>query len=533
MLMLDGFRPDYLTIYAPPNLQRLVREGTWVAEARSVFPSTTTTNQTSFVTGSLPASTGIPNNARYDRSADRILKKLRDNRCPTIAEVLQGRGWTTVTVNHFMLEGRGVDQYLQGDIDTVIGLFESEPPGLAVYYHTHTDSVGHSSGPFSPEMREAVLAIDDGIGRLLSKIEAKGLADRTILLVASDHGMVPNDGAPAKPDWEQVIRDLSLRIAFDEAQIQPDTELVCLHFGSAFLYWREGMRTPEREAEVLAALRKMDGVDVLLADDLVALGADPDRLGDIVVVPKEGRLLRKGSGRGGFHGPPFAGRSTMLFWGSGVRRGYVTHRARIVDIVPTLLAWAGIEIPASVDGVVLADIFEAQPVDAAREIAAAGESAPEAAVLAGAGAPAAADRAPGVLAGTPPAGTAHEAGRDPGTTAAPALAAPPVTVERTGHEVVRFTLDCGATRRVKAVRVDAAKSAAPVGPKLYALELSADGVHYAEAACGVLRPLAGGESEWIKFETPVPARYVRLAAFTGYDSRIDIAGLAVTSDGED
>src|SRR5690606_15188284 len=92
MLMLDAFRPDYLTLYDPPNLKRLMREGTWVAEARSVFPSTTTTNQTSFVTGAFPGSTGIPNNARYDRESDRILRPLRDNRCPTIAEILRDNG---------------------------------------------------------------------------------------------------------------------------------------------------------------------------------------------------------------------------------------------------------------------------------------------------------------------------------------------------------------------------------------------------------------------------------------------------------
>lgn len=506
MLMLDAFRPDYLTLYDPPNLKRLMREGTWVAEARSVFPSTTTTNQTSFVTGAFPGSTGIPNNARYDRESDRILRPLRDNRCPTIAEILRDNGWTAASVNHFMLENRGADPYIRGSMEDVIGLFagEGDPPGLVVYYHSHTDSVGHAFGPFSPEMREAVLAIDEDIGRLIDVLHAKGLADRTVVVVASDHGMVPNDGRPVDPPLEELAARLGLKVALSDEEIDADTELVALFFGCAFLYWREGKRTPEREHEVVEALSRARGLRVLRAEDIRALRADPERLGDIVLVPEEGWMIRKGSGTGGYHGPPFAGHSTMLFWGAGVRRGHVLHRASITDIVPTLLALAGVEVPPSVDGQVLTGVMDRAEDSPGSEMT-----------------PGAATEALDEVA----------AALDVDEHTAEAT----VTPEQLPYGAWRWDLDLGTVRRVKAVGVEAAVDAEAVGPSLYLLEVSANGEDYVDFAQGILEPVTAGQVAWIKTETPVAARYVRLVAYRGHAGRereVRVGRLLVTSDGE-
>ncbi|MGI6611762.1 MAG: alkaline phosphatase family protein [Limnochordia bacterium] len=374
MLMLDALRPDYLTIYEPPHLQRLLREGTWVAEARSVFPSTTTTNQTSFVTGSLPARTGIPNNSRYDRQTDAIVTRLRDNRCPTIAEVVRAYGWSSASVSHFMLENRGVDQYLQGDMDNLIDLLASDTPNLAVLYHSDIDSVGHRYGPFSPQMREAVTHIDGRIGQMLALLERNNLSHNTVVVVASDHGMVPNDGAPVLPELLAVVDRLNLRVAFDTSQIGVDTELVALQFGASFLYWRPHMRHPEREKQVVEALSSVAGLDVLLADDIRALGSDPELVGDIVLSPREGWQITPASRPGGIHGTQAASRSTMLFWGPGVRQGHVIHRACITDIAPTLLSMVGMPVPESVDGSVLHEAFVTpaeRPTAAVRDVAAA------------------------------------------------------------------------------------------------------------------------------------------------------------------
>jgi len=350
MIMLDGFRPDYLTLYNPPNLMRLMAEGAWVVEGRSVFPSMTTANQTSFVTGALPKNTGIPNNSRYDRALDRIISPLRDNKVPTIAEIVGTQGWETISINQFMLENRGVLRYFKGNMSTVSSLLSTTKNRILVYYNGETDAVGHTYGPFSSQMRAGVLAADAEIGRLLEALQQKGLYDKTTIVVASDHGMSPTDGLPIKPDLIQLAVQSGIRIALDNAYINEDTELVAYTSGSVYLYWREGKRTPAREAELLALLRRIDGADIYTAEDIERLGADPERLGDIVIVPQAGRSLTLGSGTTGSHGTPQESHSTILFWGQRIKPGAIVHRASIIDIVPTLLYLLDLEIPATVDG---------------------------------------------------------------------------------------------------------------------------------------------------------------------------------------
>src|SRR5204863_83532 len=72
-LIADGFRSDYVEWYKPPNIQRLIAEGTRVTEVRNVFPTVTTPNMTSLVTGSYPRTTGIAANAQYVKELDRTV----------------------------------------------------------------------------------------------------------------------------------------------------------------------------------------------------------------------------------------------------------------------------------------------------------------------------------------------------------------------------------------------------------------------------------------------------------------------------
>lgn len=84
----DGFRPDYIEMYKPPNLLKLIKDGVRVKDAVDVFPWTTTANMTSLVTGSYPATTGIGNNSQYEKETDKIVGGPRDNKAETIGETL-------------------------------------------------------------------------------------------------------------------------------------------------------------------------------------------------------------------------------------------------------------------------------------------------------------------------------------------------------------------------------------------------------------------------------------------------------------
>ena len=57
------------------------------------------------------------------------------------------------------------------------------------------DSAGHHFGPHHAATREALDETDRRIGRLLETIEAEGLMDSTLFVIASDHGMAMQDAS--------------------------------------------------------------------------------------------------------------------------------------------------------------------------------------------------------------------------------------------------------------------------------------------------------------------------------------------------
>ncbi len=368
MILFDAFRPDYLTLYELPNLTRLAREGVWVAECRSVFPSTTTTNLTSFVTGAWPKNTTIPNNTRFDRENDRFLGPLRHNAVPTVTDRLHIAGFSCLAVNYPTFGDPAAVTFRTGDMQTVIAELKAavaggtekpagapqanrvEKPLLLLYYSGQTDAVGHNHGPFSPEMAATVAHADREIGGLLAALAEFGMAETTLLLVASDHGISPNDDTPIQPALDEVLQEAGFTFAKQAEALTADTELVWLQSGSAFLYWRHGRRTPAREAALHQALHKLHNVTVMDAQDIRAAGADPLALGDMAVVPHEGYSIVKGSGSGGWHGRPQEAHNMLLFWGAGVQVGKIIHRASIIDAVPTVLGLLGVDTDAGIDG---------------------------------------------------------------------------------------------------------------------------------------------------------------------------------------
>ena len=79
---------------------------------------------------------------------------------------------------------------------------EGERPSFLTLYFSDVDNAGHSSGPDSEEVRDAVMRVDKSIGDLVAGVRQAGLADRVHYLVVSDHGM-----AALSPDRMIVLDD--------------------------------------------------------------------------------------------------------------------------------------------------------------------------------------------------------------------------------------------------------------------------------------------------------------------------------------
>lgn len=213
LVSIDGFRPDYLTRGETPTLSRLAAEGA-SGPMQPSFPSKTFPNHYTIVTGLRPDHHGIVNNTMVDPTIPGVVFKLGN------AEAVTDRRWWDdgepiwVTAENAGLTAaamfwpgseapvRGVrptyfakfDQGMPGDarVDqllTWLDLPQGRRPDFATLYFDIVDSAGHDNGPASSEVDAAVTSVDSSMARLLTGLEARGLRDKVVLIIVSDHGM--------------------------------------------------------------------------------------------------------------------------------------------------------------------------------------------------------------------------------------------------------------------------------------------------------------------------------------------------------
>ena len=355
---IDGFRADYLERGVTPTLGGLRAEGAFAA-MRPSFPSVTFPNHYTLVTGLHPDRHGIVNNSMVDAELGRFS-------LGNAAAVTNGEWWdegepiwvtaerADLTTGTMFWPGSeaeidGVrpthwtvfDQSMPGDarVDRVLEWLDlpgDQRPDFATLYFDIVDTAGHHHGPAAAETTEAVASVDASIARLIAGLEARGLADRTTLVIVADHGM-----AATSPDRAIYLDDLI------------DVEAIQIVHAGAFAGFNPA---PGRESEVQAALvRRHANMECYNKADLpgrLAYGRHP-RVPAILCLPDTGWLVatrdRPVRGPGGAHGYDNAASDMAALFiahGPGVRSGVTLQDMDAVDVQPLLARLLGITAPA-------------------------------------------------------------------------------------------------------------------------------------------------------------------------------------------
>ncbi|MFZ7096957.1 ectonucleotide pyrophosphatase/phosphodiesterase [Luteimonas dalianensis] len=225
LVSLDGVHPDDLARGDTPNLQRLAASGVQAEAMLPSYPTLTFPNHYTLVTGLRPDRHGVVHNSMLDPELGRFTLSNReavgDGRWWSDGEPIwvtaENAGMPTATLfwpgSEAPVRGVRPSRWTQFDstlpkserVDRVLGWL-SEPaatrPRLATLYFEHPDGAAHAHGPGSPELREAMRAVDAQIGRLLEGIQRNGLAGSVDLVIVSDHGMaaVPEGNVVAFED---------------------------------------------------------------------------------------------------------------------------------------------------------------------------------------------------------------------------------------------------------------------------------------------------------------------------------------------
>jgi predicted AlkP superfamily pyrophosphatase or phosphodiesterase len=210
---LDGWRWDYATRAKVPHLQAVASRGLRAEGLIPAFPSITFPNHYTIVTGLWPEHHGIIANTMVDpRIPERFSmtsEAVRDERWwggePLWATAIrQGRlaasmfwvGSEAPTNGYRPTYWKSFDDSVS-NTDRVrqvlqwLALPPGQQPAFLTLYMSEADHAGHSFGPDSPQLAAALGHLDDAIGLLDDGIAQLDLADRTTLVIVSDHGMAP------------------------------------------------------------------------------------------------------------------------------------------------------------------------------------------------------------------------------------------------------------------------------------------------------------------------------------------------------
>ncbi|XP_045914145.1 venom phosphodiesterase 1 [Micropterus dolomieu] len=213
LVSLDGLRAEYLQTWSSviPVLDKLKKCGTSAPYMQAAFPSKTFPNHYTIVTGLYPESNGLIDNTMYDPVFDAtfsLSSPEKDNPDWYLGEPI----WHTA-----MYQGLksgtffwpGSDVKINGSFPNIfqpyngkvpfeervftvlkwLQLPDDERPDFYTLYLEEPDKSGHSYGPVSGGLIEAIQGVDRIIGQLMNGLKQIGLHRCLNIIIVADHGM--------------------------------------------------------------------------------------------------------------------------------------------------------------------------------------------------------------------------------------------------------------------------------------------------------------------------------------------------------
>lgn len=239
------------------------------------------------------------------------------------------------------------------------------------------DVVGHGYGPYSFEVTDLLLRLDRGLGRLFAQLDERLGKEGWILALSADHGVLdlpeelPRRGIGARRvDGREVALSMQHVAAALKEQLGADRATLRSEAGGLYLRRAElleaevdlsAARAVARDALLEGAswvARAWTREELLAADPrsaepwlaLALASYDPERGPDVAYQIQPWHVTGMSSGT--THGSPYPydRRVPLVFYGAGLEPGRSYEPVTTLDVVPTLLAWLGLALPAELEG---------------------------------------------------------------------------------------------------------------------------------------------------------------------------------------
>jgi hypothetical protein len=236
-------------------------------------------------------------------------------------------------------------------------------PALLTIHLLSVDDTAHD-GTRSPQVKQAVAAVDGLVSYLAEVVEALGIADRTTLIVLGDHGLIDVDTLLAPNVW-LVESGLGGR----DRRNEPWRAAFHVKGGAAFLHLRDSGDHAAYDA-VVSKIRSLRPeirslFEMLDRDQLQALGSDTSAVmalaakpGTAFVGDADSVAVRATQSATHGHLPNTEGIHTgLVARGPGIRRGGRLDQIRLTDVAPLVAYLLGLDFDTP-DGVLPVGIIE-------------------------------------------------------------------------------------------------------------------------------------------------------------------------------
>lgn len=200
---LDGLSPDGIQQANTPVLDFMISEGAHTFKARSVLPSSSSSNWASMIMGADTEQHGITSNGwEPDQFILPPIVSANGNGFPTIFTLFHDQRPELVVGAIYDWDGFGrlfQKEDVVFDIDgnhedetirEAIAVLEQRKPAFTFIHLDHIDHAGHSEGHGTSVYYEAVAKADSLIGEIIDATKRAGTFEKTMFVISADHGGV-------------------------------------------------------------------------------------------------------------------------------------------------------------------------------------------------------------------------------------------------------------------------------------------------------------------------------------------------------
>ncbi len=186
-----------------PTLRKLMAEGSYTLQNRSVLPSSSAVNWASMFMGAGPELHGYTEwGSRTPELPSRVVNS--DNRFPNIYGLYRDKAPQSEIGYIYEWEGMNflvdtlalsyrqqaafTEETPDGCTSYAVKYIKEKKPNLCGIIFDQPDGVGHGIGWSSPEYFEKMTQLDGYLGQIVKAVEDAGIMDETVIVVVSDHG---------------------------------------------------------------------------------------------------------------------------------------------------------------------------------------------------------------------------------------------------------------------------------------------------------------------------------------------------------